>query len=156
MGNKKVSQLNTGTTLDGTELVPVVQGGNLVQTTTQGIADLGGGSQSLQDVINVDNHANGEIIKSQSGHSSITLLFDVLTTIISDGLDTTVVEQTPTGLNITSLSITKNSVELATIDIITQTITNGVTDKAPSEDAVYDALAPLLVSSKIFMYKNFK
>jgi len=40
--------------------------------------------------------------------------------------------------------------------IVSQTITNGVTNKAPSEDAVFDALAPLLVSSKIFMYRNFK
>lgn len=39
---------------------------------------------------------------------------------------------------------------------ISQTITNGVTDKAPSEDAVYDALVPILSATKIFMYRNFK
>lgn len=44
---------------------------------------------------------------------------------------------------------------------VSQTITNGVTDKSPSEDAVFDALALKadktdLVASKIFMYRNFK
>lgn len=44
---------------------------------------------------------------------------------------------------------------------VSQTITNGVTDKSPSEDAIFDALALKadktdLVASKIFMYRNFK
>jgi hypothetical protein len=55
MPNKKISQLNTGSTLDGSELVPIVQGGVTKKVTTQDIADLvdGGGSQSLQDVTDI-------------------------------------------------------------------------------------------------------
>jgi hypothetical protein len=55
MPNKKISQLTASGALTGTELVPVVQGGVTVQTTTQDIADLsgGGGSQSLQDVTDI-------------------------------------------------------------------------------------------------------
>lgn len=49
----------------------------------------------------------------------------------------------------------------ASSSTVSQTITNGVTDKSPSEDAVFDALALKadktdLVASKIFMYRNFK
>lgn len=43
MANKKISELTAAATLDGTELVEVVQSGANVQTTTQEIADLGGG-----------------------------------------------------------------------------------------------------------------
>jgi hypothetical protein len=43
MPNKKISQLAVAGSLTGTELVPVVQSGVTVQTTTQDIADLGGG-----------------------------------------------------------------------------------------------------------------
>lgn len=43
MAEVKISDLTAGTTLDGTELVPIVQGGTTVKMTTQDIADLGGG-----------------------------------------------------------------------------------------------------------------
>ncbi len=43
MAEIKISQLSSGTTLDGTEVVPIVQGGATVKVTTQDIADLGGG-----------------------------------------------------------------------------------------------------------------
>lgn len=53
--NKKISQLTTASTLDGTEIVPVVQSGATVQTTTQDIADLAtAGVQSVSGT-NVDN-----------------------------------------------------------------------------------------------------
>lgn len=42
-----ISGLPAGAALDGSELVPVVQGGVTVQTTTQEIADLGGGGAVL-------------------------------------------------------------------------------------------------------------
>lgn len=42
-----ISSLGAAAALDGSELVPVVQGGVTVQTTTQDIADLGGGSDLL-------------------------------------------------------------------------------------------------------------
>lgn len=43
MANKKISELSAAGALAGTELVEVVKGGVNVQTTTQDIADLGGG-----------------------------------------------------------------------------------------------------------------
>ena len=43
MAKEKISELAAAAALDGTELVPIVQGGETVQTTTQDIADLGGG-----------------------------------------------------------------------------------------------------------------
>lgn len=49
---KKISQLTGAGALTGTEEVPVVQSGATVKTTTQDIANLGGGgSQDLQDVL---------------------------------------------------------------------------------------------------------
>ena len=43
MANKKISQLTAAAALTGTELLPIVQDGVTVQTTTQDVADLGGG-----------------------------------------------------------------------------------------------------------------
>lgn len=40
MAKEKISELTAAATLDGTELVPVVQDGETVQTTAQDIADL--------------------------------------------------------------------------------------------------------------------
>lgn len=58
MAEVKISQLTSGTTLDGTELVPIVQGGATVKMTTQDIADLGGGGGGggLQGVHNVNGY----------------------------------------------------------------------------------------------------
>ena len=43
MAKEKISELTAAGALTGAELVPVVQGGETVQTTAQDIADLGGG-----------------------------------------------------------------------------------------------------------------
>lgn len=43
MANVKISELGAAAALDGTEEIPVVQSGETVRTTTQDIADLGGG-----------------------------------------------------------------------------------------------------------------
>lgn len=43
MATVKISQLNNGATLGGTEYVPIVQNGVTVKTTAQAIANLGGG-----------------------------------------------------------------------------------------------------------------
>lgn len=55
MAEVKISQLTSGTTLDGTELVPIVQGGATVKMTTQDIADLGGGVNPSVIVLNASN-----------------------------------------------------------------------------------------------------
>jgi hypothetical protein len=47
MANLKISELNAAGTLDGSELVEIVQSGVNVRTTTQDIADLGGSSGSV-------------------------------------------------------------------------------------------------------------
>lgn len=44
--SQKISEMSAAATLDGTELVPLVQGGSNVQATAQDIADLGGGGGS--------------------------------------------------------------------------------------------------------------
>jgi len=43
MAEIKISELTSGSALDGTEIVPIVQDGSTVKVTTQDIADLGGG-----------------------------------------------------------------------------------------------------------------
>lgn len=50
MANKKISELAAAGTLDGSELVEVVKGGTNSQTTTQDIADLGGGGGAVDSV----------------------------------------------------------------------------------------------------------
>lgn len=54
MADKKISQLNSATPLSGTELVPVVQGGETKKVTAQAIADLGsgGGGGGAVDSVN--------------------------------------------------------------------------------------------------------
>jgi len=46
MAKIKISDLAAAGTLDGSEEIPVVQGGETVKTTAQDIADLGGGGSS--------------------------------------------------------------------------------------------------------------
>jgi hypothetical protein len=53
MADKKISQLTAAATLTGTELLPIVQGGQTVQTTAQDIADLGGGGASYREYVGV-------------------------------------------------------------------------------------------------------
>lgn len=65
MANVKISGLPTGAALDGTELVPVVQGGVTIQTTSQDIADLAAGgvtsvnTQTGAVVLDTDDIAEG-------------------------------------------------------------------------------------------------
>lgn len=59
MANKKISELTAAGALDGSELVELVQGGVNKQSTTQDIANLGGGGISDGD--------KGEIVVSSSG-----------------------------------------------------------------------------------------
>lgn len=61
MADKKITELPISTTLDGTEIVPIVQGGVTSQATTQDIADLGGGTQNLQSVTDAGNTTTNDI-----------------------------------------------------------------------------------------------
>jgi hypothetical protein len=65
MSNKKIDALPLAGALTGTEPTVIVQGGVTVQTTTQDIADLGGGgggSQDLQDVTDNGNVTTNPIL----------------------------------------------------------------------------------------------
>jgi len=61
MADKRITELPSSVTLDGTEIVPIVQGGVTSQATTQDIADLGGGSQDLQSVTDAGNTTTNDI-----------------------------------------------------------------------------------------------
>jgi hypothetical protein len=52
MADSKISDLGAASALVGTELVPIVQGGNTKKITTQDIADLGGGGGGAVDSVN--------------------------------------------------------------------------------------------------------
>jgi len=62
MANKKITQLPSAGTLDGTEIVPLVKNGITSQTTTQDIADLGGGGGTFTDVENTQTITGTSII----------------------------------------------------------------------------------------------
>lgn len=59
MANKKISQLQTVSELDGTEVLPIVQGGTTKKVTAQALADLGGGGSGAG--ISFDIIADGTV-----------------------------------------------------------------------------------------------
>lgn len=74
MADIKISQLDSGTTLGGTEYVPIVQNGVTVKTTAQAIANLGGGSTPT--LITKSITQNGTYNASSDnadGYSSVTV-----------------------------------------------------------------------------------
>ncbi len=76
MAKEKISELTAAATLDGTELVPVVQDGETVRTTAQDIADLGGGGASYLKYValltQTGTEAPTEIILENSLSGAIT------------------------------------------------------------------------------------
>jgi hypothetical protein len=113
MPNKKISQLSTGSTLDGSELVPIVQGGITKKVTTQEIADLGGSSTTptLQEVITESSEVTGTVYSSPDTNSNVFFQNEQHQVTVSNGVDQIVVEQTPTSFN-------KNGAEIATVNDI--------------------------------------
>jgi hypothetical protein len=75
MANTKISAMTAAAALDGTELVPVVQGGGNVKATTQDIADLAGGGglvdQTLASSVTVT--MPGESVKFAGTRTSGTV-----------------------------------------------------------------------------------
>lgn len=69
MGEKKISQLTTAAALDGTELIPIVQDGITVKTTTQDIADLGGGGGGGVHALNINS---GSAIHGQLTYAALS------------------------------------------------------------------------------------
>lgn len=77
MANEKISGMTAAATLDGTELVEVVQGGDNVRTTTQAIADLGSGGGGISGVAPVGNVAKVGTVASG----------DVVLTLVESDID---------------------------------------------------------------------
>jgi hypothetical protein len=105
-------------------------------------------AQTLAQVLANDNKTNQIEIKSNNGYSQLNLLnafssfgwFGAKEGSVLANDDSLIVYHEDL-VELNAPSITKNGDEILTSANITQTITNGVTDKAPSEDAVFDALA---------------
>jgi hypothetical protein len=103
---------------------------------------------TLAQVLANGNETNQLSLNSNSGESQLHLLNAFASfgwfgakegSVLANNNSTIIYHDDLVELNATS--VTKNGSEVITSANITQTITNGVTDKAPSEDAVYDALA---------------
>lgn len=110
--------------------------------------------QTLAQVLANDNKTNQIEIKSNNGYSQLNLLnafssfgwFGAKEGSVLANDDSLIVYHEDL-VELNAPSITKNGDEILTSANITQVITNGVTDKAPSEDAVFDALALKLNSN---------
>ncbi|MCE2706947.1 MAG: hypothetical protein LW807_07715, partial [Proteobacteria bacterium] len=141
-------QLSTGSTLDGSELVPIVQSGVTKKVTTQDIADLGGSGSGVQSVsgTNVDNtDPLNPIVLEQtslispdtftglnvydgqaslgssdgvSGVGNITIDPTTIAQSVTDGVDTSTITIIKDVIEFTSASVTINSVNVATVNDI--------------------------------------
>ena len=109
MADVKISELTSAAALDGTELVPVVQNGSTVQTTTQDIADLGGGGgASYTDV-------TGTLT---AGSTTLTLSDASITTSSTLDFYTSVYGVNPTAVSISTGSVTLTfEAQLSNIDV---------------------------------------
>ena len=94
MAKTKISELSDSSTLDGTELIPVVQSGSTVKTTAQDIANLASGlsptiSISVDDiqVLDPDTLPKGQtyLINNTGGTSLPTGVESVLVTVVNGG-----------------------------------------------------------------------
>lgn len=73
--SEKISQMPAAAALTGAELVPVVQSGDNVKTTTQDIANLGGGgggTPTISAVLTAGNDATGKTIQNLAGLELVT------------------------------------------------------------------------------------
>ena len=103
---------------------------------------------TLAQVLANGNETNQLSLNSNSGESQLHLLnafasfgwFGAKEGSVLAYNDSTIIYHDDL-VELNATSVTKNGSEVITSANITQVITNGVTDKAPSEDAVYDALA---------------
>ena len=115
-------------------------------------------AQTLAQVLANGSNTNSVSLKSNDNLTEFLVANNNIDAYVDNGSDVSEINITPTTISISTTgasidlsaaSVTKNSAEILTSANITQTITNGVTDKAPSEDAVYDALAAFNISNLI-------
>jgi len=78
MTDKRISELDAGTTLDGTELIPIVQGGRTKRTTASGIiAPLASTTPGLGDaLVGVKNPATGGVARTQHDKNADFVTFE--------------------------------------------------------------------------------
>jgi hypothetical protein len=107
-------------------------------------------AQTLAQVLANGSNTNSVSLKSNDNLTEFLVANNNIDAYVDNGSDVSEINITPTTISISTTgasidlsaaSVTKNSDEILTSANITQTITNGVTDKAPSQDAVFDALA---------------
>jgi hypothetical protein len=158
--NKKISQLGLAGGLTGSELVPVVKAGVTVQTTTQDIADLGTPpTPTLQQVITESATVTGTLAQSADTLTKKEINDNQILDTSSNGTDISTRDLTPIAITDTvnttahvindgvientTASLTKNGVEVATVNdipTVDTTIIDGSTNPVAG-NAVFDALA---------------
>jgi hypothetical protein len=151
MADKKISELTSSGAIGGTEELPIVQSGSTVKTTINAIKTFlqnafipyTGATQDT-DLGNYSLNAKSLHVKGTAGSGHLGLKHQSSNITAS-------ASESSIGANSLGNPIWKNDgnpIENILLQSnITQTITNGVTDKAPSEDAVFDALASLSIAS---------
>lgn len=82
MANKKISELSSAGALTGTESVEIVQGGANVKTTTQDIADLGGGGGTWGSI-------TGTLSSQTDLQSALNAKLNAIATIVDGGTNYT-------------------------------------------------------------------
>ena len=151
MADKKISELNNATLpLVGTELVPIVQGGETVKVAVSEIL----GSQNLQQVTDVGNtiesgdylslfEASAIEVTNQVTGSSSSLTANDGIVIKTASFQSKIKSDNLTAVRTHQLPDADGTIALTTdvTDILTTTITDGDTTHAPDGNAVFDALA---------------
>jgi len=142
MADSKITDLTLATTITGDDVLPIVNGGSTKKVTVtkikEGLATTT--YVDTQDNLKVDKVAGSRLITSAEstllGNTSGTNTGDNATNSQYSGLATSKYDASnPSGYQ------TAGQVQTIADAKVVQTITNGVTATAPSQDAVFDALA---------------
>lgn len=74
MGKKKISELPSASTLDGTEYIPIVQSGATVKASAQAVGNLGGGGSGYTVVTGTLSAGSTTVTLSSNAITSTSLL----------------------------------------------------------------------------------
>jgi hypothetical protein len=137
MANKAISALDAASALTGSELIPVVQGGVTVRSTTQAIADLFAETQDLTQSIPIP--CSDELTPFASGSAVVTFRMSYAFTLTAVRASLTTAQASG---NILTIDIKQNGVSvLSTLITITnteKTSTTAVTQPVISDAALAD------------------